>query len=218
MPGITKSQLAAAHEGLPIDLPTAHAWIKELRAEVERLQGKINGFSEEAVEFNAGYNAYEDGKSDADEPPDTMHDCWLSGYAWAAYRPLKAENVKLQKKAEQLDRMPLCPDHRDKFHGGDCLACEVERLQGLVRRLRIAILDLLDEQNGVPLLTRETEYNEVVKSARDAAEAAGWIVAYIDGLGMLSRVENIGPDDDDPPLELDSRGRIKLCGEEDDDA
>ena len=42
MPGITKSQLAAAHDGLPIDLPMAHAWIKDLRAENERLRAIVD--------------------------------------------------------------------------------------------------------------------------------------------------------------------------------
>jgi hypothetical protein len=36
---------------------------------------------------------------------------------------LRAEN-KLRRRI--IDRLPLCPDHRDKHHADDCLSCRIE--------------------------------------------------------------------------------------------
>ena len=41
---------------------------------------------------------------------------------------LERENSILSLKARVVDRLPLCPDHRDKVAGKPCLQCEVERL------------------------------------------------------------------------------------------
>lgn len=54
--------------------------------------------------------------------------------AESALAASQAEVERLKKRAaicdRLADRLPLCPDHRDKQGGKSCLACEVERLRG----------------------------------------------------------------------------------------
>ena len=43
---------------------------------------------------------------------------------------LEKENKVLRLKAEGFDRLPFCPDHRDKVRGKPCRECEIEWLRG----------------------------------------------------------------------------------------
>ena len=47
----------------------------------------------------------------------------------------EAEVERLLPRAKLMtavaDKLPLCPDHRGKQHGTECLVCEVERLREL---------------------------------------------------------------------------------------
>lgn len=45
---------------------------------------------------------------------------------------LEKENKKLFLKARALDRIPLCPDCRDKQQGKFCLSCSIAELEGLL--------------------------------------------------------------------------------------
>lgn len=48
-----------------------------------------------------------------------------------AARPSEQELKVLRMKADAHDRLPFCPDHRDKVAGKPCRECEVERLAAL---------------------------------------------------------------------------------------
>jgi hypothetical protein len=53
-------------------------------------------------------------------------------------------------KARVVDRLPFCPDHRDKVAGKPCLQCEVERLTTAVKTvLREATGDLDNPSNRI---------------------------------------------------------------------
>lgn len=43
--------------------------------------------------------------------------------------------MELELRRNQMDRMGLCPDHRDKFHGR-CAACEKEQTETKLETLR----------------------------------------------------------------------------------
>ena len=49
------------------------------------------------------------------------------------FAALEQERKKLRLKARIVDRLPFCPDHRDKVHGKPCRECEVERLRAAIR-------------------------------------------------------------------------------------
>lgn len=49
---------------------------------------------------------------------------------------LTKENATLSLKARVVDRLPLCPDHRDKVAGKPCLQCRIGRLTSLLQRLQ----------------------------------------------------------------------------------
>ncbi|GAG97044.1 unnamed protein product, partial [marine sediment metagenome] len=51
-----------------------------------------------------------------------------------SYFKQKAENKKLALKARAFDRLPFCPDHRDKVAGKPCRECEIERLQAALAK------------------------------------------------------------------------------------
>ena len=61
--------------------------------------------------------------------------CGIARTALEENTKLKRENEILSLKSRIIDRLPFCPDHRDKVAGKPCRECEVERLQ---RRLDAA--------------------------------------------------------------------------------
>ena len=56
-------------------------------------------YDEEVDEFNAGHDAFCDGLSAEDEP-ETEHDMWLPGFAWAKY----LEEIKPCAASETMQR------------------------------------------------------------------------------------------------------------------
>jgi hypothetical protein len=52
-------------------------------------------------------------------------------YAWH----LLQERDIVQRKADLADRLPFCPDHRDKVAGKECRECEVAKLRGALDRV-----------------------------------------------------------------------------------
>ena len=57
---------------------------------------RLNVFhAEEVAEFNAGWQAAQDGKPE-DEPPDVVHDQWRVGYAWFHWDATKARLRRLE--------------------------------------------------------------------------------------------------------------------------
>lgn len=61
---------------------------KTLAAEIDRQRAEYNA---EVDEFNAGYEAAQQGLPESAEPSDTKYDVWKCGYAWAMFDKLKAE-------------------------------------------------------------------------------------------------------------------------------
>ena len=49
---------------------------------------------------------------------------------------LTAENKVLKLKTRLLDRLPFCPDHRDKVAGKPCRECQIEHLKRLLGTVR----------------------------------------------------------------------------------
>ena len=50
-------------------------------------------YAESVAEFNAGYEAYQRGEKEQDEPSSTKYDQWRVGYAWAAWLVVQAVPV-----------------------------------------------------------------------------------------------------------------------------
>lgn len=50
-----------------------------------------------------------------------------------------------RKKAEILDHMPLCPDHRDKVRGRPCLMCEIEKLMSRHNSIMWVLKSIIDD-------------------------------------------------------------------------
>lgn len=80
-------------------------------------------------------------------------------------KELEAENARLRIKANYADRLPFCPDHRDKVAGKSCRECEIERVQRENARLREALGTLREDHqytldqydtNGPGWTSRET--------------------------------------------------------------
>lgn len=42
---------------------------------------------------------------------------------------------ELEMRRSFMQRLPFCPDHRDKVREKECRECEIERLQGLIRQV-----------------------------------------------------------------------------------
>ena len=59
-----------------------------LAAEIDKQRAEHNA---EVDEFNAGYEAAQQGLPESSEPSDTKYDVWKCGYAWGAFEKLKAE-------------------------------------------------------------------------------------------------------------------------------
>lgn len=47
---------------------------------------------------------------------------------------IKRLHAELGLKTRALDRLPFCPDHRDKVGGKPCRECEIEHLQSLMAK------------------------------------------------------------------------------------
>ena len=84
---------------------------------------------------------------------------------------LKRENEILSLKSRIIDRLPFCPDHRDKVAGKPCRECEVDRLQ---RRLDAAT-ELINEIRPKKSICHE--YDETCWACR----AVAWLEDKQDG-------------------------------------
>jgi len=73
---------------------------------------------------------------------------------------LRRENKMLSLKARVHDRLPFCPDHRDKVVGLPCRECEIERLQGKLRRTRDYLKFAANSPGGIV-----AEIDDVLKTA-----------------------------------------------------
>lgn len=58
-----------------------------LGAEIDRMRQEYN---QEIDEFNAGFDAGQQGLPESAEPLDTKYDVWKCGYAWGAFERFKA--------------------------------------------------------------------------------------------------------------------------------
>lgn len=66
------------------------------------------------------------------------------------YYKMKEESTERRirvwkKKADILDNMPLCPDHRDKVRGRPCLMCEIEKLQSKYNSLMWVLKRIVED-------------------------------------------------------------------------
>jgi len=99
---------------------------------------RLNVFhAEEVAEFNAGWQAAQDGKPE-DEPPDVVHDQWRVGYAWFHWDATKA---RLRRLEAALEDDPLIDDGFGDL-GRDVVAS--------IKRYRAAILAAAKAEPGEP--------------------------------------------------------------------
>lgn len=99
---------------------------------------------------------------------------WLAylkvGAANAAEQQLAAAEIKRLRLKGRINRLPFCPDHRDKVAGKPCRECEIERLQAIANDC----LSRLQESEEVDKRDDGTWYwcacGETVGEAADAKE------------------------------------------------
>lgn len=75
-------------------------------------------------------------------------------------KDLEKQNKVLALKARLADRLPFCPDHRDKVSGKTCRECEIERLEKRVKELEV---EKLSTRVDTILAAEQTHLNEEVK-------------------------------------------------------
>ncbi len=87
-----------------------------------------------------------------------------SQVARARIASLERENMRLSLKARLVDRLPFCPDHRDKVRGLSCRQCEIERLLARLRDANSCIGDIYgageDVSERTGLYYRQWPHNE----------------------------------------------------------
>ena len=135
----------------------------------------------------------------AEDPRRAIADPLTNEQIDAAVDKIRGEACSaLSKQRSAFDRArPLCPDHRDKASGRECLMCEIERLQKRIAELEATVKALSDGvnrrcgcgPNELPIVSLDRKLKELERERDEAREAAREIYSWY----FCTRVDD-GPD------------------------
>lgn len=92
--------------------------LHEIVDRMEKAEKKAKECYEGASEFNSGFDAYQNGLSEHDEPRDTVYDQWLVGWAWAQYLDTRRDDY-IKALVDTVDSMDELIDLIHRYDNGD---------------------------------------------------------------------------------------------------
>jgi len=94
---------------------------------------------------------------------------YLKGCVAVDERDLKKLERELEIKSNCLNRLPFCPDHRDKVAGLPCRECEIERLISMLNRNVRAMDAELARQQRIAYTTKMDKLRAEAEAKLDYA-------------------------------------------------